>query len=191
MHEHAFEIFIQRSDAKSIDWQNFVNALFAYGHDFYIEIDFTSEVNFHLYSKQDLSHLATKILPFVLKPEVRNLQKLTGTVKSIFFLTVPQNMSILDVKEREGVKKGRTMTRAVWHLMNYIAVKASTIEIYFEDAQGKTYIAKRAFPDIPYYILQNINWSSAVSTTTVSKLSSMCTGELSTSAATAPVSSPR
>src|SRR5580658_2358837 len=130
MTEYSFEVFIQRAKPGEVDWQNFVNAIFDYSglsaNDFYLEIDFTSEINFHVYSKKDISPLATKILPFILKPEKRDLKKAAKTSKSIFFLTVPAGKSILEIKEREGVKKGRTMTRAVWHMMNYVAFKTST-----------------------------------------------------------------
>ena len=40
--------------------------------DFSLEIEFGSEVSFHLNSRKDLSPLATKILPFVLRAEDRS-----------------------------------------------------------------------------------------------------------------------
>jgi hypothetical protein len=162
---HSFEVFIQRAKPEAIDWQNFITSVFQFDRDFSLEIDFGTEVSFHLSSRRDLSPLATKILPFVLraeKPSGNPAPDGQQKSKSIFFVRLPAKMSILEIKEREGIKKGRALKKVVWHMTNYYAFKTSMIEMHFEDNAGNTLIAKRTFPDIPFHLLQGIDWSSAV-----------------------------
>lgn len=158
---YSFEVFIQRGNPKQLDWENLINAILEYVHEFDIEIDFADVVSFNLFSNKDLSPLANKILPFVIKPSKKTVYT-PGNKKNILFLRLPADKSVLDIKEEQAIKKGRTLKTVVWHCMKYVTVKASTMTFNFEDAAGNICVAKRVFPDIPTYIVQNIDWSSAV-----------------------------
>ena len=157
----SFEVFIQKGNPKELDWENFTNSILDYVHEFDLEIDFTDVVTFYVHANKDLSGLATKILPFILKPSEKTLQTPKET-KSIFFVRVPGNKSIIEIKDHEAVKKGRTLKRAVWHMIKYLGIKASTLAFYFEDAKGNQYVSKRTFTDIPIHLVQDIQWTSEV-----------------------------
>jgi hypothetical protein len=162
--DYAFEIYIQKSKPEEIDWANLLNAVLDNTHEIDLEISFEgAAVNFHIFSKTDLSALGTKILPFVIKKEERKLQRVDEkTSKSILFFRLPQAKTILEIKEKEQIKNRRILKRVIWHIIKYAFVRASTIELHFEEATGKESIAKRVFPEIPLHLLQGIDWSSAV-----------------------------
>ncbi len=161
--KYAFEVFIQRSKPAEIDWDNLLNAIFDNVHEFDLEISFEGSVNFHIYCDTDLAALGTKILPFVIKGEKRELHRLgKGRDKSILFLRLPQGKTILEIKEKEQIKHGRIMKRVVWHMMRYLYVRASSMEIYFDESNGTQSVAQRVFPEIPLHLLQGIDWSGAV-----------------------------
>ncbi len=161
MAAYSFEVFIQRGNPKQLDWDNLINSILEYVHEVDIEIDFTDVVSFHIFSNKDLSPLATKILPFIIKPAKHELFK-PSSKKSILFLRLPSDKTVLEIKEQQAIKHGRMLKTVVWHCMKYIGVKASTMTFNFEDHTGNIYVAKRVFPDIPTYLLQNIDWATAV-----------------------------
>jgi hypothetical protein len=154
-------VLIQRGNPKQLDWENLIDAVLEYVHEFDIEMDFTDVVTFNIFSKKDLSPLATKILPFLIKPSKHTLSKPANT-KAILFLRLPSDKTVLEIKEEQAIKRGRVLSTVVWHCMKYLRVKASTMTFNFKDSAGRTCVAKRVFPDIPTYLVQNIDWSSAV-----------------------------
>ncbi len=163
-YKHSFEIYIQKDKPADIRWERFINAVFDYDNDFILEINFEkSEVEFHLHTKRDLSNLTTRIQPFIFKPEHRENWVPEGASMTIALMTLPLDKSILDIKEREELKKGRALKKVLWHFKSHLKkIHQNWISLYFEKASGRPIVINLTLPSIPFYLLDRIDWTQSV-----------------------------
>ncbi len=112
-----FEVFILKDNVVSSDWQKLLDKLFNYERSITIEILFkSSNIEFFLYCKKDLSVLANKLEAFILKPldrKDRADKKNDNLTKSVKF-KLPRMVNILEVKEKEEIKKQRMQQITDW-----------------------------------------------------------------------------
>lgn len=100
-----FEVFILNNRISFENWLQFINKIKQYEKEFKIEIVFDiNQIAIYLYSKKDLSPLATKIEGFLLKPTNRQIESINKEVKSLK-IKIPTDKNILELKEKLEIKK--------------------------------------------------------------------------------------
>ena len=164
MKDFAFEIYIQKTKQADISWKKFISTIFDYDKDFTIAIEFSAnDVNLYLYSNKDLSNLTAKILPFILKPiKAVDAAQSTGAKRGSYFFILPNDKNLLEIKEHIEVKGKVTLNKVLWHFKSFMKIKTNTIVFLFEDRNGRPRIAKKYRRGIPFYLIEQIDWSKAV-----------------------------
>lgn len=154
MHKYSYKIFIQENKLDNYHWEYFFNTIFEYGKNFDFEVVFDgSEIDFYLFHKKDLSHLSSSISPFILKPETKRLE--TETLKSYSLsLKLNKSKNILDLKENEEIKKGKTLKKIIWSFYDLFSAHLCKLQFYFEDLEGKLYKTNKFFFKVPLYLLK-------------------------------------
>lgn len=145
----CFELFIQGKKLDSADWQDLVDEVKRYDKNFAVEIVFDNNfIEFYLYSRKDLSLLATKLSGFVLKPSDRKFnEKRTEFFKSIRF-KLPNNKNIAEFKESEEIKNRRKILSVIISYEDYLLIKFYKITVYLKDYKNNTFFTS-------YYSLSN------------------------------------
>ncbi len=147
----TFEAFIIKNKVVSSDWQKLINKLLNYENNITIEILFkTNNIEIFLYCKKDLSILANKLEPFILNPVDKMEQRgkeHNGSVKSVRF-KLPRMVNILKVKEKEEIKKQRTIYKILVNCKKIFKVNIYSIKIFLRKNNSITYCSS-------YYSLIN------------------------------------
>ena len=160
---NSFEVYLQSDDPKDIGWKKFVNSVFEYDNDFALEINFEkSTVEFFLHTTKDLSKLTTKIYPFILKPWNAHSLAVAQAKKTLSLMSLPKDKSVIDIKEREELKKGNSLKKVLWYFRSYMRIRTNAIKFYFEKADGSYILVEKSPAAVPFYLLQGIDWASLV-----------------------------
>src|SRR3989344_3479602 len=132
----AFEIYLQENKIVSSDWQRLIEKITEHENNFSIEVEFeTNNVSFRLYSHKDLSLLATKLKGFLLKPADEDFAGPHAGKQIKFKLP---NKNILEIKEKEELKKGRVIYRIVIQFKKIFSINIHQIKVFLKDRDGKS-----------------------------------------------------
>ncbi len=139
---NTFELFIQCEKLTAADWQRLVEKITEYDKKLTLEIIFeVNTVEFYLYAKKDLSLLATKLEGFLLKPGGRQLiNHETAVCKKVPFKLSAQK-NIVEVREKEEIKKGRQIQRIVIQFHEVLFIRVYEVKVYLKDIKGNKYFS--------------------------------------------------
>lgn len=134
------EIFIRNEKITGTDWQRLQEKIVEYDKTFTIEVVFdVNRVEFYLYSKKDLSQIATKLEGFLLKPiAIKSGKEEDKLAKKISF-KLASDKNILEIKEKEEIKKGRVIKKIFIHFYQVLFFKFYQVEVILVNEKGNKF----------------------------------------------------
>jgi len=137
----TFELFIQNDRVASLDWQRLIKNITEYDKNIAIEIIFyLNTVEFYLYTKKDLSILATKLEGFLLKPDNKEFTNETGGPSyKKSYLKLPSNKNIFEFKETEEIKKERKIEKITIKFYEVLSIRIYGVKVYLKDSKENKY----------------------------------------------------
>lgn len=145
----AFEIFILEDKVTPQDWQRLVSRVAEYEKNFAIELTFeTNKLEFYLYSRKDLSLLATKLEGFIIKPVEREIPRRDIQLHKNARFKLRSQKNVLELREQEEIKKQRIITCILIHFKKVVGTYLYKSEIFLKDHYGRSFYSSS-------YSLQN------------------------------------
>ena len=136
----AFELFIQNDKVIALDWQRLIENTTEYDKNPALEIIFDlNTVEFYLYSKKDLSILATKLEGFLLKPISRELIEEVNSPYKKISLRLSSKKNISEFREIEEIKKGRQIQKVIIKFHRFFSVRVYEIKVHLKNNKENRY----------------------------------------------------
>lgn len=146
----AFEIFLQNNILSAPDIQRLIKEIAKYENDFTIEAEFNNnQIGFYLFAKNDISHLATEMEGFILKPTDR-IPEIIGNIPKYQKIrySLPTTKNILEIIEMEKIKNQRIVQNITVTCKRILTAKLFFVTVFMVDQAGKNLYSS-------YYSLSN------------------------------------
>lgn len=100
------------------------------------------EVRFFLEANKDFSAYTSELLPFIVVP----VEAAAAEEKAAFcYIDFSEKEHFLRLREREALRKGRTLERVRWHVYRPPMGEYHVVELFFVDGAGKRFRCRRRF----------------------------------------------
>ncbi len=143
-----FELFTKEQKLTTEFWQTLVHRVtqrIDYFDHWTLEVAFTpNQLLFYLESKKDFSGFANELVPFIIKWDKNYKEELYPQMKRCY-IDFSDKINIIRLKEREQLRKSRTLKGIRWSFYRLPVGSYNTLEMFFVDANGTPYHCKRRF----------------------------------------------
>lgn len=132
---YIYELFISDDIITHNLWEALFDRLKKYERNVTLEINFkANNVEFYLHTQKDLSAIATLLDKVVLKPilGINETSYLSGDIKNINF-QIPIGKNILEINEKEEIKKGRTISKICITPKQFLSFKFFKITVFLQN----------------------------------------------------------
>jgi hypothetical protein len=154
---HAFELYINKDAVTTDDFSNLYTSLSGYLGTFKkirFHILFSNNhIRYFIQSDRDLSAISSSITFCVLKPVDTKVVSLPQHVSRERFVNFVTGGTLLDLREKMSVKKGKTLEHFVCDVQRLTSSKAhTTIRMYFKNAGGGWTLSKKLTNKFPAHL---------------------------------------
>lgn len=155
---HYFEVYVLRETLTQKHWQKLYDALVQYGgrfNKFQIILQLTDNVvRFFVISNKDLSVLSNNLEGFVLRPVEKTEIDLPSATAKEHFVQFVGGGSLLDLKEKYSVKKGKHLQYAEVNVRTINKQKAVIkLHLYFQNSVKQWFKSTKYMGFFPKHLL--------------------------------------